>query len=235
MAIILNGTTGPNFDTGQRITGDFSTTPSESSRVAFQTSTADGLTSVGVIPNGTNKFAGFKLYNSSDPDNASTFIIHSNSAGTFINLSSSFTGTGTSLPIQVGTGGATRAIFQTNGDFQFNSGYGSAATAYGCRAWVNFNGTGTVAISASGNVSSITDNGTGKYRINFTTSMPDANYAAGALGTEESGNAGDRSDLSIQSAKGSGSFATSYLDVTSVYSSSAALFDAFKITVAVFR
>ena len=63
------------------------------------------------------------------------------------------------------------------GTLQFNSGYGSAATAYGCRAWVNFNGTGTVAIRASGNVSSITDNGTGDYTVNFTTAMPDANYA----------------------------------------------------------
>jgi hypothetical protein len=43
---------------------------------------------------------------------------------------------------------------------------------------VNFNGTGTVAIRASGNVSSITDNGTGDYTVNFTTAMPDANYAA---------------------------------------------------------
>jgi hypothetical protein len=59
----------------------------------------------------------------------------------------------------------------------FNSGYGSAATAYGCRAWVNFNGTGTVAIRASGNVTSITDNGTGIYKVNFTTAMPDANYS----------------------------------------------------------
>jgi hypothetical protein len=64
-----------------------------------------------------------------------------------------------------------------NANFQFNSGYGSAATAYGCRAWVNFNGTGTVAIRASGNVSSITDNGTGDYTVNFTTAMPDANYS----------------------------------------------------------
>jgi hypothetical protein len=48
---------------------------------------------------------------------------------------------------------------------------------YKCRAWVNFNGTGTVAIRASGNVSSITDNGTGTYTVNFTTAMPDANYA----------------------------------------------------------
>jgi hypothetical protein len=63
-----------------------------------------------------------------------------------------------------------------SGDLSFNSGYGSAAVAYGCRAWVNFNGTGTVAIRAAGNVSSITDNGTGDYTVNFTTAMPDVNY-----------------------------------------------------------
>ena len=47
-----------------------------------------------------------------------------------------------------------------------------------CKAWVNFNGTGTVAIRAGYNVSSITDNGTGDYTVSFTTEMPDANYAA---------------------------------------------------------
>jgi len=67
----------------------------------------------------------------------------------------------------------------TGSTFGFNSGYGSVATAYGCRAWVNFNGTGTPAIRASGNVSSITDNGTGTYTINFTTAMPDTNYSVG--------------------------------------------------------
>jgi hypothetical protein len=46
------------------------------------------------------------------------------------------------------------------------------------KAWVNFKGTGTVAIRASGNVTSITDNGTGRYDINFTSAMPDTNYAA---------------------------------------------------------
>lgn len=45
------------------------------------------------------------------------------------------------------------------------------------KAWVNFNGTGTVAIRASYNVSSITDNGTGDYTVNFTNALPDANYA----------------------------------------------------------
>jgi hypothetical protein len=52
-----------------------------------------------------------------------------------------------------------------------------SAPSYSARAWVNFNGTGTVAIRASGNVSSITDNGTGDYTVNFTTAMSDANYA----------------------------------------------------------
>ena len=51
------------------------------------------------------------------------------------------------------------------------------APLYLCRAWVNFNGTGTVAIRASGNVSSITDNGQGDYTVNFTTAMPDVNYS----------------------------------------------------------
>jgi hypothetical protein len=60
---------------------------------------------------------------------------------------------------------------------------GTASTAIenaingSAKAWVNFNGTGTVAIRASYNVTSITDNGSGNYTVNFTTSMPDANYS----------------------------------------------------------
>jgi hypothetical protein len=53
-----------------------------------------------------------------------------------------------------------------------------ASTVPVAKAWVNFNGTGTVAIRASYNVSSITDNGTGSYTVNFTTAMVDANYSA---------------------------------------------------------
>lgn len=70
----------------------------------------------------------------------------------------------------------TTSVEVTNSTFKFNSGYGSVATAYGCRAWVNFNGTGTVAIRGSGNVTSITDNSAGNFTINFTTAMPDVNY-----------------------------------------------------------
>lgn len=49
---------------------------------------------------------------------------------------------------------------------------------YKCRAWVNFDGTGTPSIRGDGNVSSITDNGTGDYWVNFSSSMPDTNYSA---------------------------------------------------------
>ena len=63
---------------------------------------------------------------------------------------------------------------------------------YSCRAWVNFNGTGTVAIRGSGNVTSITDNGVGDFTANFTTAMPDINYAV-------STNASDLSNSGRQS------------------------------------
>ena len=77
-------------------------------------------------------------------------------------------------------------ISGTTGTFSGNVTLGSSvlatptgsAPSYTCRAWVNFNGTGTVAIRASGNVSSITDNGVGDYTVNFTTALPDANYSA---------------------------------------------------------
>ena len=91
---------------------------------------------------------------------------------------------GAVIPIDLSTGAPS---WNASGDLSFNSGYGSTAVAYGCRAWVNFNGTGTVAIRASGNVSSITDNGTGVYTVNFTTAMPDVNYSmVGVAGTPAS-------------------------------------------------
>ena len=65
-----------------------------------------------------------------------------------------------------------------------------SAPSYSARAWVNFNGTGTVAIRESGNVSSITDGGVGLYGINFTTAMEDVNYGANATAS--------RSDVSTQ-------------------------------------
>ena len=88
-------------------------------------------------------------------------------SGDTVSLGSGATASGF-LPSSISTSGD---------DFQFNSGYGSVATAYGCRAWVNFDGRGSDGIRESGNVSSITDNGTGDYTVNFTTAMPDSNYS----------------------------------------------------------
>lgn len=60
---------------------------------------------------------------------------------------------------------------------RLDGGQAGSAPIFGVRAWVNFNGTGTVAIRSSGNVSSITDNGVGDYTVNITTAMPNTNYA----------------------------------------------------------
>ena len=57
------------------------------------------------------------------------------------------------------------------------------------KAWVNFNGTGTVAIRASFNVASITDNGVGDYTVNFATALSDANYSVGGFVQQVSANA----------------------------------------------
>lgn len=84
---------------------------------------------------------------------------------------------GSDARLVVNIRGTEAMRIDASSNLRFNSGYGSAATAYGVRAWVNFDGIGTVAIRESGNVSSITDVATGKFRVNFSTNMPDVNYA----------------------------------------------------------
>jgi len=97
---------------------------------------------------------------------------------------------------------------------------------YSCRAWVNFNGTGTVAIRASGNVTSITDGGVGLYTLNFTTAMTDANYCLAGI-TAFSVSAGAES-VRIQS-----TLTSSAAPIST--STSGVLFDSPTVTVAVFR
>lgn len=75
------------------------------------------------------------------------------------------------------TNGTERARIASNGQMSTTTGTGSVMAAYDARAWVNFNGTGTVSIRASGNVSSITDLAVGGYRVNLTNALPDTNYS----------------------------------------------------------
>jgi hypothetical protein len=86
-------------------------------------------------------------------------------SATTINASGVITGNGSGLT-NLPAGAAPAALSTASG----------SAPSYSARAWVNFNGTGTVAIKASGNVTSITDNATGDYTVNFTTAFSDANY-----------------------------------------------------------
>lgn len=126
-----------------------------------------------MIANGTSSTAYFS-------DDYYKYITVAPSTGDYLAICQNPFASG--IQLGFGTSGAPatfvpKVTITSGGTLQFDSGYGSVATAYGCRAWVNFNGTGTPAIRASGNVSSITDNGTGDYTLNFSTSLTDANYS----------------------------------------------------------
>jgi hypothetical protein len=109
-----------------------------------------------------------------------------------------------------------------------------SAPLYLARAWVNFNGTGTVAIRASGNVSSITDNGTGDYTLNFTAAMSDANYAVSGSANDSGG-----SSSYVWLATGAGLYgtilrSTTQVRVQSIFTSTNVV-DVSTINVAIFR
>jgi len=121
------------------------------------------------------------------------------------------------------------------GTLQFNSGYGSAATAYGCRAWVNFDGT-TASPSTrrgSGNVSSVTKNGTGDYTVNFTTAMPDANYAVSGMSADSSGNS--RNVQLKSTASGGVAVLKSSTQTQIVYNGTGGILDSPEISLSIFR
>jgi hypothetical protein len=101
---------------------------------------------------------------------------------------------------------------------------------YTAKAWVNFNGTGTVAIRASGNVSSITDNGTGDYTVNFTVAMADANYAVVAMGQEVAG-----PSLVVMYVSRTSPYATGSIRLQGINSSGLSNTDTAFVNVAIFR
>ena len=100
---------------------------------------------------------------------------------------------GTGVTTKTGTGAVVLGTSPTLATPTFDSAQlatvSGTAPLYMCRAWVNFNGTGTVAIRGSGNVSSITDNGTGDYTVNFTTAITDANYSFVATSSDDNNDA----------------------------------------------
>ena len=109
--IVLSGS-------GKRITGDFSNA-TIANRVMFQTSTVNGATSVGVMPNGTSANSGYYLNTSSDP--ANTSVMYINTDGTNFYFNSTKAGTGTYLPMTFYTGGSERMRVATDGNVGFNT------------------------------------------------------------------------------------------------------------------
>jgi len=112
--------------------------------------------------------------------NQPEFLVRQTGSSVVCSIAADSTGgyvrTATNHDLRFITNNTNQMNLTAGGLLQFNSGYGSVATAYGCRAWVKFSGISN-SIVASGNFSSITDQGTGLYRANFTNNLVDANYA----------------------------------------------------------
>jgi len=109
-----------------------------------------------------------------------TTIVAMTSAGIAVTGTLTASGTTTLVTPVLGTPASGNLANCTGAVVASLSTASGSAPSYSARAWVNFDGTGTVAIRGSGNVSSITDNGTGDYTVNFTTAMSDVNYSMAA-------------------------------------------------------
>ena len=201
MAVTINGTTG--IDTPS-LTADTTTlvVDETNNRVGIGTAspsnplhvlaTAAGETTVKFESNQAGA-----MFVALDVDTDRDCLLQFQEAGTtrwdiFMNGSS-----GTNPLLIRDDDGVTQGSFDQSGNFKFNSGYGSAATAYGVRAWVNFNGTGTVAIRSSGGVSSMVDNGNGDYTVLFSSSFPDDSYAVSGIVAEIGSSGSSDHDLQM--------------------------------------
>lgn len=99
------------------------------------------------------------------------------------------------------------------------------------KAWVNFNGQGTVAIRRAFNVASITDVGTGQYRVNFTNAMADTNYAVVNTVSGYS----DATEFVDSRMQGLGiALSTAYASVSSKHPAATAWYDVYQMNVAIF-
>ena len=120
---------------------------------------------------------GFPVASKANADGTISLIKKDGTSAGTINAIGLFNNTLTSTATDQALTAAQGKVLQDNKLDKTAITVSGSAPMYACRAWVNFNGTGTPSIRASGNVSSITDNGVGDYTINFSTAMQDPNYA----------------------------------------------------------
>lgn len=174
--------------TGQRITGDFSNA-TQSSRLLFQSSTTNGESNVGVIPNGTSQSAQYTVFNSSDPTNSSTLAFKF--SGSLAAIEANKTGTGSYTPLAFYTNFTERLRFSVNG------GFGLSGTNYGTTGqvltsqgdappiWSSITGTGDVVGPSSATSTAIARfNGTtGKLIQNSAVTIADTTGSMAFTGT----------------------------------------------------
>lgn len=134
--------------------------------------------STALAVSGTDKAAGQFYAGTTDPTNTTRLnydgALHATSvtAGSFVGGGSGLTSlSSANLSGDIAAARITDAL---------NA--GGSAPIFACRAWVNFDGVTTATVRASGNVSSVTRNGTGDYTVNFTTAMQDADYSVATTG-----------------------------------------------------
>jgi hypothetical protein len=164
---------GTSQKTGMLITGQ---TSGSGSTVQFRTGNSERLriTSAGNVGIGTSSPDANLTVNGAASFAAGTALLPSIARAGDLNTGIFFPAADT---IAFTEGGTEAMRIDSSANLQFNSGFGSVATAFGCRAWFNLNGQGVISIRGSGNISSMTDNGTGDYTANFTNALTDANYS----------------------------------------------------------
>ena len=164
--------TAITIDSSERV-GIGTTSPTSALQVVGDASVGSGFTQI------RSGHPSFSITNGNTDTVYLSIAPHGGSYSTFMEILDDDTDVNS---IKLKTSGSERMVVDSSGNLLFDSGFGSAGKAYGVRAWVNFDGTGTIdssSIRASGNVSSISDNATGKYSVKLTTAMPDTNYAVG--------------------------------------------------------
>ena len=190
------------------------------SSIAASTSGGGGLISTADASGNLNLVSG------------TTTIVALTSAGIAVTGTLTATGTTTLVTPVLGTPASGNLANCTGAVVASLSTASGSAPSYSARAWVNFNGTGTVAITGSANVSSITDGGTGIYTVNFTTAMADANYATvtGGIALDATNNSRGAPLLRF-----GGTYSTTAVAIQTGASDANTLYDTSSIHVTIFR
>jgi hypothetical protein len=161
-------------------------------------------------------------------------------SSTGILAATSFSGAGTGLTgtaASLTAGAVTNGVYTTgNQTIAGTKTFSSAIVATNAaKAWVHFNGTGNVGINANYNVSSITDNGTGDYTVNFTSAFVDTNYVVAGTATIDYTSAQSLNQLVLAVARQTGAQSTGSCRLATEYIHGAALYDAVAVRAVFYR